>query len=962
MDNKTTQLDFKLLVDQSLNLLDSLNTALRCDAIQFLLQTLKCKYPEACDQVVRNLFSHIAAGNDSDGGGGGGTQQQELARTKQLQLLLTAKKEKKEPGTGGEAEIKRENDDDEAGSTDLNQNFEKILCKEEFLCLEEEEEDFLDDADTQNSSSLQFNAGNNVDALALGPGDPLDLIHTGSSLLVKRKYAATFEDEDQLAEDANSNSSDGKLVKRKRTNNMHLTVTSVRRKEARSRLGEGYIFHEDSQYTMRYHHSTGEFSERAFKAQFRALLRIALSQHHKPFLRQFYENFVVNGRLLGTTPSARVLKELREQRVEEWRRHRERRQLVSMMKQSEQKLEEIQQEQQREEIQQQQQLEEIQQQQQLEEIQRQHQLPAISFGDSELESETESQLSSAAQEIMKFEEFIDEGVGAGRLIDGLEMELETDDMLAGAGSVLDSVNSASGHSSNSSSSGSGSGANGNGISSGVVLENNSHHSHHLSSSSSANLVINGLTSSNSISNNNNNNNNNNNGSLHCPQLSLQTQDQTGASLKPSHHLPMSMSLENRDAKSGQALGNANVSMPSSSSGHASEIQQHQQQNHYNSSNNPLSMMGGMMHQQQQQHVSMQQQHQMMQGQGFPQHGTSMMVNRQMPALAALSNLGDTPPISSQLNSSLELDDNDLSPDEDDDDLEHDLDELEAAKQQLIDGGSSSSTSLQAPPSQHGSGSGGSGGQTPGSKKNKPSYNCLLCPKSYRKRKSLLDHYKMHPGFCHDCGQPNGNTLAEVILHNRTMHVKEFPFVCETCGESYSRKQQFHAHVESHNKKEIKTFPCGECGVKFPQKKLQQHFEETGHKADGAICEVCGEEFQSKNALYQHIIRVHKRDNFFECHICHNRFTLKANLERHVQLHTEVKRPYVCDLCGSSYYTYPALKEHYSNAHVDVSECKCTLCGKRFGSAKSLQRHLPSHSEERPHCCNYCDQVGFVKII
>lgn len=297
-----------------------------------------------------------------------------------------------------------------------------------------------------------------------------------------------------------------------------------------------------------------------------------------------------------------------------------------------------------------------------------------------------------------------------------------------------------------------------------------------SSSSSANLVINGLTSSNSISNNNNNiNNNNNNGSLHCPQLTLQAQDQAGASLKMSHQLPMSVSLENRDAKGGQALGNANVIMPSGSSGHASEIQLHQQQNHYNSSNNPLTMMGGMMQQQQQHqqqnqhqhHMSMQhQQHQMMQGQGqgFPQHGTSMMAaSRQMPALAALSNLGDTAPIGSQLNSSLELDDNDLSPDEDDDDLEHDLDELEAAKQQLIDGGSSSSTSLQAPPSQHGSGSGGSGGQTPGSKKNKPSYNCLLCPKSYRKRKSLLDHYKMHPGFCHDCGQPNGNTLE--VIHN-----------------------------------------------------------------------------------------------------------------------------------------------------------------------------------------------------
>ncbi|KAL5287404.1 hypothetical protein ACFFRR_008361 [Megaselia abdita] len=227
-------------------------------------------------------------------------------------------------------------------------------------------------------------------------------------------------------------------------------------------------------------------------------------------------------------------------------------------------------------------------------------------------------------------------------------------------------------------------------------------------------------------------------------------------------------------------------------------------------------------------------------------------------------------------------------------------------------------------------------QPPPAKKPKPTYSCLICPKSYRKRKSLIDHYKQHPGYCHDCGQPSGHSLEEIIAHNRSVHSKEFPFVCETCGESYSRRQQFHAHVEAHNKKEFKN--------------------ETGHRVDGAICEICGTELQSKNALAQHIIREHKKDNFFECHICQNRFTLKANLERHVQLHTEVKRTYVCEQCGSSYFTYLALREHYSNAHTDASECKCTLCGKTFGSVKSLQRHLPSHSEERPHNCCYCPQT------
>lgn len=54
-------------------------------------------------------------------------------------------------------------------------------------------------------------------------------------------------------------------------------------------------------------------------------------------------------------------------------------------------------------------------------------------------------------------------------------------------------------------------------------------------------------------------------------------------------------------------------------------------------------------------------------------------------------------------------------------------------------------------------------QPPPAKKPKPTYSCLICPKSYRKRKSLIDHYKQHPGYCHDCGQPSGHSLEVIIL-------------------------------------------------------------------------------------------------------------------------------------------------------------------------------------------------------
>lgn len=261
-------------------------------------------------------------------------------------------------------------------------------------------------------------------------------------------------------------------------------------------------------------------------------------------------------------------------------------------------------------------------------------------------------------------------------------------------------------------------------------------------------MINGLTSSN-INNNNNNNNNKISG---AEQLHPAKQQQPHVQQSPHLTLGGIRATYGHEVAS-QLMSGSEIQLQNDSNSNPN-------QNHYNSSNNPLSMMGGMMQMQQQQ-----QQGQQGGGGSFSQHHPhahpAQMLNnnnnnRQHPHLHP--HAGPPQLVASQLNSSLELDDNELSGDEDDDELDNDLDELDAAKQQLIDGGSSSSTSLQATPSQHGGGM-----LTPGSKKDKPSYNCLLCPKSYRKRKSLLDHYKLHPGYCHDCGQPNGNTL-EVRRH------------------------------------------------------------------------------------------------------------------------------------------------------------------------------------------------------
>lgn len=81
--------------------------------------------------------------------------------------------------------------------------------------------------------------------------------------------------------------------------------------------------------------------------------------------------------------------------------------------------------------------------------------------------------------------------------------------------------------------------------------------------------------------------------------------------------------------------------------------------------------------------------------------------------------------------------------------------------------------------------------------------------SYRSRKSLVAHHKKHPGFCGDCGVKRGFALDEVIAHNTQHHIAQYPFICEECGESFRRNQQFkHHHASVHGRDQCK---C--CGVR-----------------------------------------------------------------------------------------------------------------------------------------------------
>ncbi|XP_049546811.1 uncharacterized protein LOC125957851 [Anopheles darlingi] len=232
------------------------------------------------------------------------------------------------------------------------------------------------------------------------------------------------------------------------------------------------------------------------------------------------------------------------------------------------------------------------------------------------------------------------------------------------------------------------------------------------------------------------------------------------------------------------------------------------------------------------------------------------------------------------------------------------------------------------------------------------YQCLLCDKSYRKRKSLVVHFSHHPGFCPDCGKQRGVTSEEIVEHNRIYH-KNRPHICEHCGETFTRNQQYQIHVQGHfiskdqvavqNCKKTHKYSCKTCSIVFNnQKYLEKHIQKTNHQAEGLVCDICGAIFCNSIKLSQHVTRTHN-----------DVFTQKTTLERSLLLQgaSVTEKNYPCDQCGASFLSQLSLREHVKISHpVPENKFECNICHKLFAAKRSLKRHKLCHSDERAFRC------------
>lgn len=176
-----------------------------------------------------------------------------------------------------------------------------------------------------------------------------------------------------------------------------------------------------------------------------------------------------------------------------------------------------------------------------------------------------------------------------------------------------------------------------------------------------------------------------------------------------------------------------------------------------------------------------------------------------------------------------------------------------------------------------------------------------------------------------------------------------PFECEACGHGLPTKNALYQHrIRKHSRKETYhqnslTFKCCLCSKCFSVVSLLRRHLDTEHQNMGFVCEYCGHNLPTRNALCQHRIRKHRSTN-----MKHKNITSKLKysqntevLNRHESLNSEFKRHhqssrkrvitdhviwFECDDCGHKLPTKNALCQHRLRKHrKNAKSFRCKYC-------------------------------------
>ncbi|XP_029721384.2 GDNF-inducible zinc finger protein 1 [Aedes albopictus] len=209
--------------------------------------------------------------------------------------------------------------------------------------------------------------------------------------------------------------------------------------------------------------------------------------------------------------------------------------------------------------------------------------------------------------------------------------------------------------------------------------------------------------------------------------------------------------------------------------------------------------------------------------------------------------------------------------------------------------------------------------------------CKLCGKSFITYRNFKTHHiQKHtddkiripcgfPGCEQVFATKQGAKKHRLRTHDPNYQIPEqTPFICDTCGNSFTTNGGLKRHKYTHNPEEL-PYSCTYCPKKYhTRSKLVSHTKRHQGIFDFE-CPHCGQKKASRYEVNQHIKNVHEKQNKSE--------------------------PIPCTVCQMVFSSKTCLKRHIDVVHMKIKRFTCPICGFLFSQKDHLNRHLKSHKRQ-----------------